>query len=34
MHSPATVLVAGFHFHTLWDNVHSTYSLSLNKIFR
>ena len=32
MHSPATVMVAGFYFHTLRDNVRSTYSLSLNKI--
>ena len=32
MHSPATVMVAGFHFHKLRDNVRSTYSLSLNTI--
>jgi hypothetical protein len=32
MHSPATVMVAGFYFHTPRDNVRSTYSLSLDKI--
>ena len=32
MHSPATVMVAGFHLHLLRNNVHLTYSLSLNKI--
>jgi hypothetical protein len=32
MHSPATVMVAGFHLHTPRDNIRSTYSLSLNKI--
>jgi len=31
MHSPATVMVAGSHFHKSRDNVRSTYSLSLNK---
>jgi hypothetical protein len=34
MHSPATVMVAGFHLHTQRASARPTYSLSLNKIIR